>query len=83
MELSLEIADGIARAAITYASRTNSDICVAVTNAQARIVVFLKMDKTHAMDGHEAMRRAISSVSTGRASQNASVVPMGAFVRRR
>ena len=77
MELSLEIADGIARAAIAHSSRTNSHICVAVTNAQARIVVFFKMDRTHAMDGHEAMRRAITSASTGRVSQDAGVVPRG------
>lgn len=83
MDLSLETANGIARAAMDHASRINSHICVAVTNAQARVVVFFKMDETHAMDGHEAMRRAITSASTGRMSQDAGSVPRGEIICRR
>lgn len=68
MELSLRSAEGIARAAITHASRSGILICVAVCDPNGRLITFSKMDGSSALTGHEAIRRAVTAAGSGEPS---------------
>ncbi len=64
MKLDLARATSIANASLGKARELGVSVSVAVCNAEGRMIVFLKMDGTGVLTGHEAMRRAIGAVGS-------------------
>lgn len=71
MDLTLQKAQEVMGASIALADRLGLAVCVAVCDPQGRLVAFSKMDGTGALEGHEAIRRAITSAGWGVPSEEA------------
>lgn len=68
--ITLAQAQALSAASVAHARSIGIKVCVAVCDGDGRLVAFSKMDGSTALDGHEAIRRAVTAAGQGRPSED-------------